>query len=320
VLEGLCYTFHIFKAGYWFHRYNTLELIAKTSLGHAEVTERIEISLIKPPMYLLRDSLDDLSALVQSIKTVGLLQPLVIRPARNSLELVCGSRRLAACKILRWNSVPCIVRQLDDREAFEVSVIENIQRKSLDPVEEANAFRRYVEEAGWGGVSELASRIGKSAEYVSHRISLLKLSPEILDQVKNGKISTSVAYELLGLGSGFENEQRRIAHEAVKSRYSSRAVRRMVNVIKDQQERNVLDQPDFLRLQLHSQSHADDDDKIVKAAILVLTINLVRLDALLEETKTDRVREFLRNQRLAVHDLIDHCIKFRQRRLAENGT
>ena len=90
-------------------------------------------------------------------------------------EVVAGNRRLEACKRLHWLKVPCLVRELSDKEAYEIGLIENIERETLTPIEEAKAFQMYVKEKGWGGVKALAEKIGRSEEYVSHKIALLSL-------------------------------------------------------------------------------------------------------------------------------------------------
>ena len=105
----------------------------------------------------------------------GLLEPIVVRPVENGSEVVAGNRRLEACRRLKMHRIPCHIVELDDREAFEVSLVENVQHETMNPVDEARAFKRYVDDYGYGGVSELARKIDKSQEYVSNRLRLLKL-------------------------------------------------------------------------------------------------------------------------------------------------
>ena len=119
-----------------------------------------------------------ISDLSRSICEKGLLHPLIVRQVKNegSYQIVAGNRRYIACKTLGWRKIPCnIIEVDDDKEAFEISLIENIQRRTLNPIEEAHAFRTYVSDFGWGGISELANKIGKSASYVDRRLQLLDL-------------------------------------------------------------------------------------------------------------------------------------------------
>ncbi|MGC8912085.1 MAG: ParB/RepB/Spo0J family partition protein, partial [Nitrososphaeria archaeon] len=128
--------------------------------------EELEVYRIHSPKYSLRSDLGRLDELITSIEEKGLLEPIVVRPVEDGFEVVAGCRRLEACKRLGWRKIPCHIIELDDREAYEVSLIENLQHKTLDPIEEALAFKRYVDEYGWGGMSELARRVGKSVQYV----------------------------------------------------------------------------------------------------------------------------------------------------------
>jgi len=112
-------------------------------------------------------------------------------------EIVAGNRRYEACKTLGYRKIACQVIELDDKGAFEVSLVENIQRKTLLPIEEAHAFKKYVSEFGWGGASELSQKIGKSVSYITKRIRLLELSPDVLNSIISSAINTSTAEELL---------------------------------------------------------------------------------------------------------------------------
>jgi hypothetical protein len=99
-----------------------------------------------------------------------------------------------------------MVKDVSDKDAFEIQLVENIQRRTLDPIEEAQAFKLYVRDYGWGGITYLAETIMKSEQYVSSRIQLLKLSQNVIDKVKSGELKVSHAFELLGLeGESLEN-------------------------------------------------------------------------------------------------------------------
>src|SRR5918911_2764242 len=175
------------------------------------IVEPIEMKMIRISQFAVRDRFhklptDDDDALISSIKEHGLLQPILIRPLAHGFEIVAGHRRFHACKSLRWRFIPCKIREMSDKQAYEIQLTENIQRKSMDPVEEAEAFRRYVLDFGWGGVSELAKKIGKSEEYVSHRIQLLKLPTDIKEQIIRSNINVSQALELTNMPSNRQAE------------------------------------------------------------------------------------------------------------------
>jgi ParB family transcriptional regulator, chromosome partitioning protein len=108
--------------------------------------EDIDTSSIRPSTICLRSATTGIEELSQSIKTVGLLQPLVVRNRNDSFEIVAGNRRYHACRKLGWRKISCHIVELDDKIAYEVSMIENLQRYTLSPLEEGIAFRKYIQE------------------------------------------------------------------------------------------------------------------------------------------------------------------------------
>jgi ParB family transcriptional regulator, chromosome partitioning protein len=187
--------------------------------------ESLEVRMIRPPRVVLRTDSGPIKGLMQSIQDKGLLEPIIVRPAEDGFEVVAGMRRFEACKKLGWRRLPAHVVELDNREAFEVSLLENIQRETLNPIEEARAFRNYVEEFGYGGETELARRIGKSQEYVSKRIGLLSLPQGVQDQIMRRRIAPSVAQELTMLN---DDDAEEMAEEIGSEALSLREVRRII--------------------------------------------------------------------------------------------
>src|SRR5262245_21222213 len=104
----------------------------------------IEINKITTSSLLqVRENLADISELATTINQKGLLQPLVVRTKADHYEIICGNRRYQACKKLGWKKITCHVLEIGDKEAYEISLIENIQRKTLSPIEEARGFKAY---------------------------------------------------------------------------------------------------------------------------------------------------------------------------------
>ena len=189
--------------------------------------EDIDIHKIKEPNTLFYgNERSETSELVHSIRKNGLLQPIIVRTKGDFYEIIAGCRRFNACKIIGLRKIICHIVELDDRSAFEVSLIENIQRKSLDPIEEARAFRNYVDDYGWGGISDLAATISKSSSYVCKRLSLLNLPPKLLEGIRNSIVSPSTAEELIPLKEVHTQEQ--IANLVLEKHCSSREARRLV--------------------------------------------------------------------------------------------
>lgn len=274
------------------------------------IVEQIEMKMIRPSEFAVRDEfLRDGSqdeTLLNSIKEHGLLQPILVRPLNHGFEIVAGHRRFQTCRSLRWRFVPCKIREMTDKQAFEIQLTENIQRKSMDPIEEAEAFRRYVVEFGWGGVSELAKKIGKSEEYVSHRIQLLRLSTDIKDQIINSKINVSQALELTNIPSDKQSE---IVSYVMNSNPTVKQIREVKSIIKngissDVNCRNLSKKVRVLRT--------------TKKTSLALKLTLARIDNLIEEVhktieaeQRAEILNFLMGLRLRVHGMIDECIRFK---------
>lgn len=181
--------------------------------------------LLHPSKRALRADVGPISGLMLSIQEKGLLEPIVVRPVGEGFEVVAGGRRYEACKRLGWRNVPCHVVELDDKEAFEVSLLENIQRETLNPIEEARAFRNYVTEFGYGAETALAKKIGKSQEYVSKRIGLLSLPEKVQDEIMRRRITPSVAQELTLLN---DEEAEDMAVAISLQRLSLRDVRQII--------------------------------------------------------------------------------------------
>jgi ParB family chromosome partitioning protein len=179
-----------------------------------------------------------------------------VRTKDNFFEIVAGNRRYHTCKLLGWKKIICHIAELDDKKAFEVSLTENIQRKSLDPIEEARAFKMYVNDFGWGGITDLASKISKSPSYISKRLDLLDLSPAIIGQIQNSDMSISVAEELLSIRDNTKRYE--IAGLTVKNKLSSRKTRELVKAYRDMPENSVYE----------SHNRVDDEDLVFQNRII----------------------------------------------------
>ena len=173
-------------------------------LGEAERqgAHEIEISRIKANARQPRRHFDPqrLEELAQSIREHGVVQPLVVRPVAEGFELVAGERRWRAARMAGLAAVPAVVRELSDAQVVEIALIENLQREDLNPIEEAQGFRRLIEEFGLSQ-EDLARRLGKSRPQVSNTLRLLNLSPGLQDRVAGGQLSVGHAKVLLSLES-----------------------------------------------------------------------------------------------------------------------
>lgn len=141
---------------------------------------------------------DKLAELAQSVKLHGILQPLIVRPGGSGYELVAGERRLRAAKKAGLAKVPVIVKPLTDREVVEIALIENLQREDLNPMEEAQAYRRLMEEFNYTQ-EELAKSLGKSRSAVANTMRLLTLHADVRPEVMEGRLSEGHARAILPL-------------------------------------------------------------------------------------------------------------------------
>ena len=243
------------------------------------IIEDVDIHKIKKSEYLQRST--SIDALYDSIKEKGLLQPIIVRPKNDNFEIVAGNRRYEACKKLGWKKIICHIVELDDKEAFEIGLIENIQRKNFDPIEEARSFEMYVLKYGWGGISELAEKIGKSTSYVDRRLQLLNLPKDVLDSISGSHVSPTIGVELITLKDG--QQQSDLAKLVLQRKLSSREVRNLVKDMKNNLDEvnSTDDEIDDLK---SSSTNIEDIDKMTKRifdkSLLILKIASYKLGVL----------------------------------------
>lgn len=280
--------------------------------------EDIEIKQIRPAANTLRSGLGNLDELCKSISEKGLLHPIVVRPVGGVFEVVGGMRRLSACRKVGLKRIPCHVVNLDEREAFEVSLIENIQRETLDPAEEARAFERYVNQYGYGSVSELGRRIGKSEEYVSQRLRLLQLPGDILEKVSRRLITASHATELVGLR---EEEQLLLTSMVATERLSSKEVRKIAKHLK--RDPQLHDAAFDLRVERSGEEkRLDSIFRNLDKCITLMKMTLISFDDIFNRVGDDdwMIKEELLSHRTVLHEEIDRLIKFEKKtRRASHG-
>jgi ParB family chromosome partitioning protein len=202
------------------------------------IEESLPLNMIFPAVVQTRSDegtqRSTIRELAASIGKHGLLHPIIVRPARDGFEIVAGHRRFFACKLLRWKAITVHVKELSDKDAFEIQLVENIQRRTLNSVEEARSFKLYVTEYGWGGITQLAYAIVKSEQYVSSRIQLLNLSEDVLQKIESEELKVSHALEILSFG---ESEQKIVANSTISKKLTVKDLRNIKNIL------NVKDNP-----------------------------------------------------------------------------
>lgn len=187
----------------------------------------VKISKIEPNPEQPRKEFDEdaLAELADSIRQYGLLQPILVQDRDTYYEIIAGERRWRACKLAGLKEVPVIIKKYTQQEIVEISLIENIQREDLNPIEEALAYKRLLEEFSLRQ-DEVAEKVSKSRTAVTNSIRLLKLSDKVQKMVIEGVISTGHARALLAISDLAEQEE--VAEKIVKDRLSVRDVEKLV--------------------------------------------------------------------------------------------
>ena len=158
-----------------------------------------DIDLIRPNRFQprLNFSEEDLQELTDSIKTQGILQPLLVRKNDDGYELIAGERRLRAAKRARLNQVPVVIKRVDDNQMLEMAIVENIQRENLNPIEEAEAYHRLITQLNLTQ-DQASARVGKSRSAVANFLRLRQLPEQIKDSITDGSLSMGHARAILG--------------------------------------------------------------------------------------------------------------------------
>lgn len=189
--------------------------------------EELPIHLIQASQYQPRVEFDeeDLDELAQSIAQHGVLQPVVVRKTEMGYELIVGERRLRACRRLGLTTIPAIVRDYGDKQAAELALIENLQRKDLRLFEEAEGYKRLLDEFGLTQ-EELAARLGKTQSSIANKLRLLRLPPSVREIISREILSERHARALLRLES--EEQQLKIVNQVVEQGLNVRQTEELV--------------------------------------------------------------------------------------------
>lgn len=200
----------------------------------------VKISMVEPNRKQPRKNFDEdaLQELADSIKQFGIIQPILVQDRKDHYEIIAGERRWRAAKIAGLKKIPVIIRKYTEKEIMEISLIENIQREDLNPIEEALAYKRLLEECNMKQ-DEVAERVSKSRAAVTNSIRLLKLSEEVQQMVIDGMISTGHARALLGIEN--PEDQYTIAQRVFDEKLSVRDIEKLVkNLNKPKKEKKVV--------------------------------------------------------------------------------
>ena len=220
---------------------NKAEKVAKTEKVQATVKKDeqtgtgeilVKINQVEPNRDQPRKDFDEdsLMELADSIRQFGILQPLLVQKKKDYYEIIAGERRWRAAKLAGIKEIPIIVKEYTDQEIVEISLIENIQRENLNPIEEAAAYKRLLEEFHLKQ-DEVAERVSKSRTAVTNSMRLLKLSPRVQQMIVDDMISTGHARALLAIDD--EEQQFQIANRIFDEKLSVRETEKLVKLLKN---------------------------------------------------------------------------------------
>lgn len=190
----------------------------------------VQTALVEPNMNQPRKAFkkEELEELTESVKQYGILQPIIVKRKGNMYEIIAGERRWRAAQAAGLREIPVIIREYTDQEAMEISIIENIQRADLNPIEEAKAYRSLMEEYGLKH-EEIAVKVSKNRTTITNFLRLLKLDESIQILMIEGKISSGHARALLAVEN--PEDQIRLAEEIIKKGLNVRDTERLVKAL-----------------------------------------------------------------------------------------
>jgi ParB family transcriptional regulator, chromosome partitioning protein len=223
-----------------------LGALLNTNNKNKSSTNKINISKIFPNKKQPRKNFEEkeIKELAESIKNQGLIQPIVVRETSGSMyEIIAGERRWRACQLAGLHSVNCVVMSVDDKNIYELALIENIQRENLNVVEEAKAYKNLIELNGLKN-EELSKKIGKSSSHISNLIRILDLDDEIHQMIIDGKISMGHARALIGVPNSLEK-----AKEIFEKKLSVRDVEKLTSKHKQTRNKQSVKDPNIADLE-----------------------------------------------------------------------
>ena len=223
-----------------------LGALLNTNNKNKSSTNKIDISKIYPNKKQPRKNFEEkeINELSESIKNQGLIQPIVVRETSgNMYEIIAGERRWRACQLAGLHSVNCVVMSVDDKNVYELALIENIQRENLNVVEEAKAYKNLIELNGIKN-EELSKKIGKSSSHISNLIRILDLDEEIHQMIIDGKISMGHARALIGVPNAVEK-----AKEIFEKKLSVRDIEKSTSKHKQTRKKQTEKDPNIADLE-----------------------------------------------------------------------
>ncbi len=227
---------------------------------------------------------DELNSLASSIEETGIIQPILVRKKNDIYEIVAGERRWRAAQIAKIHEVPVIIKELTDEEVVKISIIENIQRVDLNPIEEANSYKQLIQDFGYTQ-EKVSASLGKSRSYIANSLRLLSLPESIIIFLKEGKLTSGHARALVGVKNS-EFFARKIIEESLSVRDIENIVKKETyksdNIIKKEtslkKDVDTLNLEQDLKLALGLKTTIDHNENSGGGRIVIKYRDLEQLD------------------------------------------
>ena len=229
-------------------------------------------------------STDELNSLASSIEETGIIQPILVRKNNDIYEIVAGERRWRAAQIAKIHEVPVLIKELTDEEVVKISIIENIQRVDLNPIEEANSYKKLIQDFDYTQ-EKVSASLGKSRSYIANSLRLLSLPESIIMFLKEGKLTSGHARALVGVKNS-EFLARKIIEESLSVRDIENIVKKGIsgsdNIIKKgtslKKDVDTLNLEQDLKLALGLKTSIDHNENSGGGRIVIKYKDLEQLD------------------------------------------
>lgn len=258
-------------------------------------TNQLQSNPLQPRGVVLQDSLTDL---VESIREQGILEPIVVAKTPAGYQIIAGERRWRAAKILGMPKVPVVIKETTPQGMLEMSIVENVQREDLNPIEKALAYKRLIDEFGLG-TNEVAKRVGKSAPTVSNTIRLLSLPDAIKDALVAGVITEGHVRPLISLGDPKLMLElfKKILRDNATVRQTEELARRIKGDVQKKEvshakQRLWVPEQDAMAKEIQTK-YSFDDVKIFQTSKLARLTILIKGDASMTTEKLKRIYKIL---------------------------
>jgi ParB/RepB/Spo0J family partition protein len=253
--------------------------------------DRIDSNPQQPRLAFDESTLEELAA---SIREHGVLQPILVRPRdENRFQLIAGERRWRASKLAGMATIPALVEDIDDETALEISIIENLQREDISPLDEAAMYDRMIREHGYS-IRKLAEKLGKDKGYLENRLRLADAPPEVRELVSLRKDTLSHAYELMKVTD--PKKRKRLADQVARNELSLVKLRERIEGRRTRAAEELDEQ---------QEQAAHEEQAVVAAAAPIIESGWTQHSAPAEEVKDDSLIVAKQQLNIAVEDLLE---------------